>query len=114
MRTDLAAWMTPVLIRMGVSCAEDGWIRARADGLRSHVLAVADSMENGRELLKTAALERLTGQSPEMIDRAISCIFVLGTADDLDSIRPLLNHEDSRVQKVARVCVFELERKGGA
>ena len=114
MRTELPAWMTPVLARLGFSCAENGFVQARVSAMRDHVEAVADSVQNGRAELRAAALRQLTDERPEMVDRAVSCLFVLGTADDLGAIRPLIDHGDVRVQKAARTCVFELERRGGA
>ena len=102
-----------LLNRLTARCNEPAYATSRHARLRRQVTEVADSHENGWQLLREGALGRLSDADPEVVDRALACLFVVGDARDVPAIEPLLGHPDESIRTSARTCLFEVRRRPG-
>jgi hypothetical protein len=84
-------------------------VSARQEVLREWVWEVAH--RHGRDALRGAALARLAGADPRAVERALACLFVIGSLSDVSDIEPLLHHADPDVRKAARTCRFEIRHR---
>jgi hypothetical protein len=100
-----------LLNRLTARCNEPAYATFRHDSLRRRVIEVADAHEDGWRLLREGALERLARVDPEMVDRALACLFVVGDARDVPAIEPLLRHPDDGIRSAARTCLFEVRSR---
>jgi hypothetical protein len=46
-----------------------------------------------------------------LIECALAVLFVVGKSNDAAAVEPLLLHQNERVQKAARTCLFELRQR---
>jgi hypothetical protein len=97
------------LDRLTYSCSEPEYVSFQQEAVREWVSQVADA--HGWEELRVAAIARLSHEDPRMVERALTCLFVVGTALDVPSVEPLVSHSDESVRKAARTCLFELHRR---
>ena len=100
-----------MLGRATYSCAGPEYIEFRQGLLRKSVLEAVEAVENGREALRALAHGVLAGDDPEMIDRALGWLFVLGAAADAPAVEPHTRGSDEAVRKAAKTCLFELRRR---
>lgn len=101
--------MTPTLRRGSIASLDSTWATFRLQKLKEHIRKVADSQENGRELLRIEALKQLQDTDPEMVERALTCLMAVGNKTDIAAVEELEAHDASNVQKAAKVCRFELK-----
>ena len=94
------------LDRLIYSCSEAAYVSTRQRVLRDFVTRFADAY--GWDALRSAALARLSDSDPRSVERGLSCLFVVGTSDDVPAVERLTAHSDVDVQKAARTCLFEL------
>jgi hypothetical protein len=106
-------WIERLLNRGGYSCIEPKWAHFRQQLLRETILGAADENESGRERLRAAALEQLGDDDPYLIERALTCLFVVGVSSDVAAVNPLTSHEIEFVRKAARTCLVEIRRRRG-
>ncbi len=98
------------LDRLTYSCSEPEYVGFRQGALREWVTRFADAF--GWDTLRAAALARLSDDDPRTVERAISCLFVVGRLPDISAVEPLVSHSDLGVQKAAKTCVFEIRHRG--
>ena len=110
-KNELPAGIERLLTRVTYSCSELGHVHFRQDLLRKWAEEVADSHENGWELLRQGAVAQLSDEDAGMVDRALSILFVVGNAMDAGAVEPLLSHSNEQVRKAARTCLFEVRRR---
>jgi hypothetical protein len=110
-QSELPTGIERLLTRVPYSCSEPGYVHFRQDLLRKWVGEVAAAHLNGWELLRQGAVARLGHEDPEMVDRALAVLFVVGNAADVAAVEPLLSHHDERLRKAARTCLFEIRRR---
>jgi hypothetical protein len=106
----LPTWIERLLTR-SESCSEPTFTRFRQDLLRKQVAQEAYSHAHGREALRAACLGQLDSEHLNVVVRAISCLFVVGSSSDLLAVEPLLRHANESVRKAARTCAFEIRRR---
>ena len=99
------------LARVTYSCSEPEFVHSRQDVLRQWVTEVADAHADGWELLRQGAVAQLAKNDSESVDRALAVLFVVGAANDAGTVEKLLSHQDERVRKAARTCLFEIRRR---
>jgi HEAT repeat protein len=56
------------------------------------------------------ALAALADTDRAIVRRALTCLAIVGTPEDVSAITPLLEDEDAEVRKDARTSIFEIER----
>lgn len=98
------------LDRLGYSCSEPEYVSYRQKLLREWVTHFADV--HGEHALRNAALARLAEPDPRAVERALSCLFVVGCLSDVSAIEELNSHSDLGVRKAARTCLFEIRQRG--
>lgn len=64
----------------------------------------------GRVELRTAALDALDSQEPDIIIQGLAFLLVAGSPEDLPRVAPFTTSSDERTQKAARTCHFELSQ----
>ena len=111
--SELPAGIELLLSNVPFRCNESAHATFRHDVLRRRVIEVADAHEDGWRLLREGARERLSDDDPDVVDRALACLFVAGDARDVSAVEPLLRHPDDRVRSAARTCLFEVRRRPG-
>lgn len=104
-------WIERVLNVGSFSCSEEAYVGFRTGKLREFVLEASASFDDGYALLRSAALERLSSSNTRHLDRALSCLYVLGTSEDVPAVEQLVKHSDDQVRKAAQVCLFEIRRR---
>lgn len=88
-QNDRPRWIERLLTRGTYSCSEPKWVRFRQGFLRETILkAAAAENENGMEQLRGAALEQLSDSDPYLIERALTCLFVVGVSSDTEAVKP--------------------------
>jgi hypothetical protein len=97
------------LDRLTYSCSEPESVSFRQETVREWVSQVADA--HGWDELRMAAIARLSHDDPRLVERALTCLFVVGTALDVTVVEPCLSHSDESVRKAARTCLFEIQRR---
>ena len=110
-QNELPTGIERLLTRLKWSCSEPEFVRIRQCAIRQVVREVADAHEDGWELLREGAVAQLADEEADMIDRALSVLFVVGNASEAAAVEPLLSHPDQRVRKAARTCLFEIRRR---
>jgi hypothetical protein len=88
-------------------------VHFRQEFLRETILAAAAENERGLEQLRAAALEQLGDGDPYLIERALTCLFVVGVSSDVEAVKPLTSHDVEFVRKAARTCMVEIRRRLG-
>jgi hypothetical protein len=53
----------------------------------------------------------LRHDDPAVVERALTCLFVVGLSSEVNAVEQLLDHPDESVSKAARICAFELRRR---
>jgi hypothetical protein len=109
--SDFPYWIERILTIGFFNCAESGFVSFRQDALRRLVLEAVDSYDNGKVQLREACLQQLSNPDDNVIINALSALFVIGEASDVDAVKPLAQHSSPIVQKNARVCIFELRHR---
>lgn len=99
------------LSRLTAQCARSEFVQHEQDSLRKWVGEVADAYDNGWELIRMGALAQLSDEDPGMIERALSCLFVVGKASDVPAVEPFTTYPKEYVRKSARTCIFEMKRR---
>ena len=99
------------LDRLTLTCSEPEFVHSRQETLCKWVTEMADAYPDGRELLRNASLRRLADADARMIERALSCLFVVGARADVTPVEPLTSHTNEGVRKAACTCLFELRRR---
>jgi hypothetical protein len=112
-QNDRPIWIEQSLTRGSYSCIEPKWVHFRQGLLRETILAAATENENGQEQLRAAALEQLSDTDPYLIERALTCLFVVGASSDVATVKPLTSHDVEFVRKAARTCLVEIRRRLG-
>jgi hypothetical protein len=46
-----------------------------------------------------------------MIERALTCLFVVGNSSDVAAVKPFASHDVEFVRKAARTCLVEIRRR---
>ena len=110
MRTDLPAWLAKLLRRRGDSGVDSTYAVFRFNLNREYILSQADANENGRELLRSAALTQLSSSDPHLVERALICLAAVGKKSDARLIESAKAHGDINVQKSAAICLFEIRK----
>ena len=105
-------WIERLLTRGSYSCAQPKWVHFRQGLLREAILAAAEN-ENGLEQLRAAALEQLGDSDPYLIERALTCLFVVGVSSDVAAVQPLVSYDVEFVRKAAKTCLVEIRRRLG-
>jgi hypothetical protein len=108
---ELPSGIKRLLTRVTYSCSEPRHVHFRQDLLRKWVAEVADAYENGWTLLREGALRQLADDDANLIECALAVLFVVGKSNDAAAVEPLLLHQNERVQKAARTCLFELRQR---
>src|SRR5262249_40289786 len=101
-QNDCPIWIDRLLTRGHYSFSEPKWVHFRKGLLRETILNAAAENENGMEQLRGAALEQLGDGNPYLIERALTCLFVVGVSSDAEAVKPLASHEVEFVRKAAR------------
>lgn len=84
--------------------------RFQLDFHRRHIGELLSEDPQRSEELRSAAIEALKSDDPKTLIQALSFLLLVGEPTDLDSIEPLLGSENPRVQKAAKMCLFELQQ----
>ena len=105
---EFAVWIEGLLSRLPFSCSDPEYVHSRQEAIRNWITETTRAYENGEQELREAALNRLSGDDPELLVRALSCLFVVGTASDGSAVEPLTKHSNEAVRKAARTCLFEI------
>lgn len=111
--SDLPVGIEQLLKRVPFRRNESAYATLRHALLRRRVIEVVDAHEDGWQLLREAAIGRLSYVDSEVVDRALACLFIVGDARDVPAIKPLLRHPDEGVRSAARTCLFEARRRTG-
>src|SRR6185437_14348737 len=104
---DLSAEIERFLDRLVYTCSEPAYVSTRQGFLRDFVTRFADAY--GWDALRRAARARLSNSDPRSIERRLTCLFVVGTSNDLSAVEHLTTHPDVDVQKAARTCLFAIQ-----
>jgi hypothetical protein len=112
-QNDRPIWIERLLTRGSYSCAQPKWVHFRQGLLRETILAAAAENENGLEQLRATALEQLGDSDPYLIERALTCLFVVGASSDVAAVQPLVSHDVEFVRKAAKTCLVEIRRRLG-
>ena|SRR5262245_2672302 len=112
-QNDRPIWIEKLLTRGSYSCIEPKWVHFRQGLLRETILDAADGNEHGREQLRAAALEQLGDSDPYLIERALTCLFVVGASSDVAAVKPSVSHDVEFVRKAAQTCLVEIRRRLG-
>ncbi len=108
---EFPAGIKRLLARLPYSCSEPEYTHFRQDIVRKWIRDVADAHENGLQQVRDAALAQLADPDPAMLQRAITCLFVVGRSSDVPAVEPLTSHPDESVRKAAHTCLFEIRRR---
>ena len=111
-QNDRPIWIERLLTRGSYSCSQPKWVHFRQGLLRETILAAAEN-ERDLEQLRVAALEQLGDSDPHLIERALTCLFVVGVSSDVASVKFLTSHEDEFVRKAGKTCLVEIRRRPG-
>jgi HEAT repeat protein len=60
--------------------------------------------------LRQIALSALDSDDRAVVRRALTCLAIVGAAEDIQAVKPLLEDQDADVRKDARTSIFEIER----
>ncbi len=77
----------------------------------SFIAEEADSVEDGRSLLREAALSHLASENAEVVAQSLLYLGVVGSHRDLEVVNQFTEHESDLVQRAARACSFELRKE---
>ena len=108
---DRPSWVEDLLAHPGFVCSQPSWVHFRQDLTREKIIEVINAYENGVELLHGAACEYLLHDNVKDIVCALTCLFVVGTAEDVTVVEPLIKHPSESVRKAAKTCLFEIKRR---
>jgi hypothetical protein len=108
---ELPVGIQRLLLRGHYSCSENDFVHFRQEQLRRFVGEIVKTHEDGVTLLREGALKQLSHEDANMVDHALSCLFVVGERDDIPAIEGLLSHPDESVRKAARTCLFEIRHR---
>jgi hypothetical protein len=111
MSTQTPSWIEDLLHSQPYSCSEPAYVHLRQGLVRERISAYVATSDNGSEQLRTACRERLTDDDAALVERALTCLFVVGVAEDASAVEPLLTHAEEAVRKAARTCLFEIRRR---
>ena len=111
MSTQTPSWIENLLHSQPYSCSEPAYVHLRQRWVREHISAHVAANNDGAEQLRSACRERLPDDDAALVERALTCLFVVGVADDAPAVEPLLAHTDELVRKAARTCLFEIRRR---
>jgi hypothetical protein len=78
---------------------------------RDHVERALPGGPEAREQLRSAALTAINSEDRDTIIQGLAFLLVVGRSPDLDAVSSLVGNADEAVQKAAKTCRFELERK---
>ena len=110
-KNELPSWIHEMLQRQPYSCSEPGYVHLRQVWVRERVTAIVEAYEDGCEELRGACREHLHDEDATVVENALTCLFVVGLAEDADVVEPLLAHSDDSIRKAARTCLFEIRRR---
>src|ERR1043165_2102290 len=82
------------IVRLPYSCSEPEFVHFRQKAVRQWVTEITGAHEDGREILRSTALARLSDDDAAMVTRALTCIFVVRTSTDVVAVQPLTKHQD--------------------
>jgi hypothetical protein len=93
-QNDRPIWIEQLLTRGSYSCIEPKWVHFRQGLLRETILDAADG-------------------NPYLIERALTCLFVVGASSDVAAVKPFVSHNVEFVRKAAQTCLVEIRRRLG-
>jgi len=108
---DFPLWIEHLLYGLWFSCSETGYVHIRQKMLRQDVLRAIDAHENGYDELQKACYICLKYENKIVVEKALACLFVIGSVVDVEFINPLLEHPEESVRKAARTCIFEIKNR---
>ena len=104
-------WIESLLARLPWTCAEPEHVQSRQGSLRKMIENAIAERDEGAQDLRHAALEELGNEDSRVIVNALSCLFVVGSKEDIGIVESLKDHTSETVGKAARSCLFELRRR---
>ena len=83
------------------------WDRDTVDLLRDFIQERETSAPGFADSARAVALKAIKLADDVMIRTAVQVLCIVGTEEDLEVIKPLLEHPDEEIRKDARCCLFE-------
>lgn len=111
MSTQKPSWIEDLLRCQPYSCSESAYVHLRQGWVRERITDHVEANGGDWEQLRDACLERLADADPDLVERALTCLFIVGIVDDASVVEPLLMHPEESVRKAARTCLFEIRRR---
>ena len=108
---DTPSWVEDLLAHPGFACSQPSHVHFRQNLTRETIIKAINAFENGDQLLHGAACEYLLHDDVNDIICALTCLFVVGTAEDVTIVEPLIKHPSESVRKAAKTCLFEIKRR---
>ena len=77
---------------------------------KRHIVRECDTVSNGRQALRDAALEVLEVERSSEMVQALAYLLVVGSPEDLGAVQPLITHHNESIRNAAKAVAFELAR----